>query len=215
MPSDFEAERLHMVATQVAGRDITDPRVRHAMRTVPRELFVDEDFADDAYADQPLPIECGQTISQPYIVALMSQALNLSPTDHVLEVGTGSGYGAAVLSRIAANVCTIERHEHLARTARQRFDDLGYVNISVHLGDGSLGLVDEAPFDAIMVTAAGPHVPPALLDQLADGGRLVMPVGSRWSQELTRVRRCKNEYTYDTLGPVAFVPLIGAQGSEG
>jgi protein-L-isoaspartate(D-aspartate) O-methyltransferase len=203
-----------MVARQIAGRGVRDPAVLAAMRKVPRERFVPESLASLAYDDRPLPIGEGQTISQPYIVAVMSEALRLRSNDRVLEIGTGSGYAAAVLAVIAAEVYTVERLEGLAESASKRLAELGYLNIHVRQGDGSLGWPEHAPYDAILVTASGPDVPAALLEQLAIGGRLIMPVGTHFgSQRLVRVERisadsCKRE----TLEDVVFVPLIGAQG---
>jgi protein-L-isoaspartate(D-aspartate) O-methyltransferase len=186
------------------------------MSEVPRENFVAPEAVAFAYSDSPLPIAEGQTISQPYIVALMAEAAEIQPGDRVLEVGTGSGYGAAILSRVADRVYTIERHRGLAEAARGRYRELGYDNIEVRVGDGSLGWPEEAPFDAIVVTAGGPaRVPPALLEQLAPGGRLVLPVGATLeSQELVRMRRSGDgqRLSRESLGPVRFVPLIGAQG---
>jgi protein-L-isoaspartate(D-aspartate) O-methyltransferase len=209
----FEELRGRMVETQIAERGVRDPAVLAAMRKVPREKFVPPRLADEAYDDGPLPIGQGQTISQPYIVALMTEALRLGPRDRVLEIGTGSGYAAAVLAEITAEVYTIERVAPLAESARQRLADVGYASVHVHCGDGTLGWPEHAPYDAIVVTAGGPTVPKALLDQLAVGGRLVMPVGRGWGQELVRVvRKAADDYDYENLGGVAFVPLIGAQG---
>ena len=203
-----------MVEWQIAGRGIRDPAVLAAMRRVPREAFVAPDRAERAYEDRPLPIGAGQTISQPYIVAVMTEALGLRPGDRVLEIGTGSGYAAAVLAVIAAEVYTIERIESLAASAGRRLHDLGYANVHVRHGDGSLGWPEHAPYDAIVVTAGGPDVPPSLLRQLAIGGRLVMPVGpTPRSQRLVRVVRASEErYDREALEDVAFVPLIGAEG---
>ena len=209
-----DARRHEMVQLHLAGRDIRDPLVLRAMGEVARERFLPDSLAEFAYDDTPLPIEAGQTISQPYIVALMAQALELAGGDRVLEIGTGSGYAAAVLSRIAGEVYSVERHGVLARLARERCRDLGYDNVHVLEGDGSLGWAEHAPYDAIVVAAGGPDVPPALLAQLGDGGRLVMPVGSDpWSQELIEVvRRPGGAFTRRTLGAVRFVPLVGAGG---
>ena len=202
-----------MVDSQIAARGVDDPAVLRAMRTVPRHLFVADRQARSAYDDSPLPIGERQTISQPYIVGAMAEAAELRSTDRVLEVGTGSGYGAAVLSRIAAQVWTIERIASLAEAASARLAELGYDNVHVVRGDGSLGVPDQAPFDAIVVTAGGPSLPPALVAQLAEGGRLVMPVESTASgQDLLRVRRRGDDLVTDDLGPVRFVPLIGEQG---
>jgi len=205
----FKRQRDAMVQDQLIDRGIADQRVLDAMREVPREQFVPENYRELSYRDGPLPIEEGQTISQPYIVALMAEALELEPGDRILEVGGGSGYAAAVLSRIAAEVYAIEYHEQLARLARERIGALGYHNVKVMHGDGTRGWPAHAPFDAILVSAGGPDVPPTLLDQLAIGGRMVIPVGDRThSQELLRVRKVDtHEYTQDSLGRVQFVPL--------
>lgn len=202
-----------MVEHDIVGRGVTDERVTQAMRTVPRECFVSNELLEAAYDDRPLRIEEGQTISQPLIVATMTEAAELTPQSRVLEIGTGSGYGAAVLSCIAAEVWSIERHKSLADDARQRLDDLGYNNVHVVCGDGTLGWPDQAPYDAIVVTADAPNVPAALIDQLADGGRLIIPVGpDSGDQQLLRVRRLGMEIIEEDLGPVRFVPLIGEQG---
>ena len=210
---DFASRRERMVASTIEARGVHAERVLAAMREVPRERFLPEEMAEFAYQDTPLPIEAEQTISQPYIVAAMAAAAELGPGDRVLEVGTGSGYGAAVLSRIAARVDTIERHEILAETASERLAALGYDNVTVLVGDGTLGWPDGGPFDAIVVTAAAPTVPQALLAQMADGGRLVVPVGEDTrGQALVRLRRVRGDVVREDLGPVRFVPLIGAQG---
>jgi protein-L-isoaspartate(D-aspartate) O-methyltransferase len=207
-------DRERMVTTQIEARGITDPLVLEAMRAVPRERFVPAAMARFAYDDGPLPIGEGQTISQPYIVAVMTQAAGLKPGARALEIGTGSGYGAAVLSRIAAEVYTVERVGALAAEARDRLARLGYGNVHVLEGDGTLGWSEHAPYDAVVVTAGGPRVPQALLSQLAAGGRLIMPVGpSGRHQRLVRVTRTDSqEYRYEDLEEVAFVPLIGAEG---
>jgi protein-L-isoaspartate(D-aspartate) O-methyltransferase len=207
-------DRERMVATQIEARGITDPLVLDAMRIVPRERFVPASLAKFAYDDGPLPIGHGQTISQPYIVAVMAQAAGLKPGARALEIGTGSGYGTAVLSRLAAEVYTVERVGTLADAARDRLAKLGYGNVHELEGDGTLGWAAHAPYDAIVVTAGGPRVPKTLLDQLAVGGRLVMPVGpAARHQRLVRVTRTDvQEYQYEDLEEVAFVRLIGAEG---
>jgi len=207
-------DRERMVATQIEARGITDPLVLDAMRAVPRERFVPASMARFAYDDGPLPIGKGQTISQPYIVAVMTAAVRIKPGERVLEIGTGSGYGAAVLARIAGEVYTVERVEALAETARRRLATLGYDNVHVLEGDGTLGWPEHAPYEAILVTAGGPRVPKALLHQMAVGGRLIMPVGTDLhGQRLVRVTRTdSHEYDHENLEAVAFVPLIGAEG---
>jgi protein-L-isoaspartate(D-aspartate) O-methyltransferase len=204
----------HMVRTQIASRGIRDAAVLEAMRTVPREAFVPPELAEFAYEDHPLPIGEGQTISQPYIVALMTAALRLGPRDRVLEIGTGSGYAAAVLGRIAREVYTIERHGPLADAAAARLRTLDFTNVHVLHGDGTLGWQEHAPYDGIVVAAGGPRVPDALLAQLAVGGRLVIPIGEEKAlQTLVRVtRHADGRCTQEDLGDVRFVPLIGAHG---
>jgi protein-L-isoaspartate(D-aspartate) O-methyltransferase len=211
---DFQTLRKEMVDRQIAARGVRDPRVLEALRTVPREVFVPERLAEFAYDDTPLPIGEEQTISQPYVVALMAEALEIGPGDRVLEIGAGSGYAAAVLSRIAREVWTVERHASLAHEARERMERLGYRNVQVVHGDGTLGWPERAPYDAIVVAAGGPEVPPALLGQLAPGGRLVIPIGpDPRTQSLVRVRRRPDGgHVREDLGGVRFVPLIGAQG---
>ena len=211
---DFEAARRRMVEEQLAGRGIRDPLVLAAMSAVDLERFVADRQAPFAYEDEPLPIGEGQTISQPYVVARMLEALGLSRADRVLEIGTGSGYGAAVLAEIVAAVYTVERVASLAAAARRRLAGLGYTTVHVRTGDGTLGWPEHAPYDAIVVTAGGPRVPPALLSQLAAGGRLVMPVGAHvHDQRLVRVVRvAPGDDRREELEPVAFVPLVGAQG---
>lgn len=211
---DSPAEaRAAMVARDIAARGVRDARVLAAMRAVPREAFVPGDLRRHAYDDRALPIGCAQTISQPFIVARMCEALGLAGTEHVLEVGTGSGYAAAVLARLAAHVDSVERIEALATAATRALAAQGVGNVAVHVGDGSLGWPAGAPYDAIVVTAAGPEVPASLLAQLAEGGRLVMPVGDRGWQQLLRVTRLgKGGLRTEALEDVAFVPLVGAEG---
>jgi len=213
----YDARREEMINAHLLQRGIRDEAVVRAMREVPREAFVDAGLAHLAYEDRPLPIAEGQTISQPYIVAYMNEALELKASDRVLEIGTGSGYAAAVLSRIVGTVYTVERLAGLAEGARQRLAKLGYSNIIIHQGDGTLGWPEHAPYDAIVVTAGAPEVPKPLLAQLALGGRLVVPVGeSLYLQELVRVRRFgEREYRPETLCGVCFVPLVGAAGWRG
>jgi len=209
----YEAKRQWMVSATIERRGIRDRAVLEAMRIVPRHEFVPPALIEFAYNDTPLPIGEGQTISQPYVVALMVEALELKPGDRVLEVGTGSGYAAAVISRIASEVYTIERHESLARLAQSRFAKLGYQNVHVLHGDGTLGWPEHAPYDAISVTAGGPHIPEPLLWQLAEGGRLVIPVGTAEEQTLLRVtRQPGDKFRKQSLGGVRFVPLIGEAG---
>ena len=210
----FSARRERMVRLQIAGRDINDPAVLAAMREVPREQFMLEPYRQYAYDDTPLPIPANQTISQPYIVAYMIAALALRPDARVLEIGTGSGYAAAVLSRIAGEVYTVERHRKLADYARERLARLGYTNVWGRQGDGTRGWPEHAPYDGIIVAAGGPVVPESLRQQLAVGGRLVIPVGrSRHQQNLILITRPTAEtYADEMLVPVAFVPLIGDEG---
>lgn len=209
-----DLRREVMVRDQLMGRGISDSAVLAAMRQVPREEFVDPGMRELAYEDHPLPIAKGQTISQPFIVAYMTEALELTGSDRVLEVGTGSGYAAAVLSRIVDRVYSVERLEELAEDARRRLERLGYGNVVVLVGDGSLGWPEHAPYDAIVVTAGAPRVPTPLLRQLTGGGRLVIPVGpSSLLQNLVRVRRVgDDEVRYEELCGVRFVPLVGAEG---
>ncbi len=212
--SNFKKLRQQMIDDQLKARGFHDQTVLDALNAVPREAFTPTNLIKSAYRDAPLPIEENQTISQPYIVALMTAALELKSNHRVLEVGTGSGYAAAVLAEICENVYTIERHQTLADTAQLKLKETGYTNVQVKHGDGTLGWVDQAPFDAIIVAAAGPEVPQTLKEQLAIGGRMVIPVGkSLNSQKLVRVQRIsKNEYKTEDLGGVRFVPLIGAAG---
>ncbi len=205
----YALERQRMVAQQLQGRDITDIRVLAAMRAVPRHRFVPDHLAPLAYNDHPLPIGSGQTISQPYIVALMTQWAEIKPGDKVLEVGTGSGYQAAVLAEITDRVFSIELKPGLAAAAAKRLQALGYGQVQVRTGDGYQGWPAEAPFDAILVTATAPQVPPALKEQLAEGGRLVIPVGDSGSlQYLLRLRKVKGELKEEDRLPVRFVPLV-------
>jgi protein-L-isoaspartate(D-aspartate) O-methyltransferase len=212
--ADFAALRRHMVETQLVARSIRHPAVLRAMAAVPRERFVPELDAADAYRDSALPIGLAQTISQPYVVALMLEAIAPEPMDRVLEIGTGSGYAAAVLAEMVAEVYTVERLGTLAAVARARLGDLHYRNAHLLEGDGTLGWPEHAPYDGIVVMAGGPDVPAPLLAQLRVGGHLVVPVGSTpRSQELVRVtRRTADEYTRESLGAVTFVPLIGDAG---
>lgn len=211
---DFEAERARMLAQQIVDRGIHDARLLSAMSDVPRHRFVEGLYQKLAYTDAPLPIPAQQTISQPYIVAYMILELKLEPDDIVLEVGTGSGYAAAILSLLVKKVITIERHGRLVDFAQGRLAQLGYKNVEIVQGDGTLGHPACAPYNGIMVSAGGPKIPPALQNQLAIGGRLIMPVGrNRRRQQLIRVTRMgEGEFEQKSLGPVAFVPLIGREG---
>jgi len=205
--------RARMVADQLRGRDIRDERVLAAMGTVPREAFVPAEDRDLAYLDGPVAIGSGQTISQPYMVARMAELLGVSPGDRVLEVGTGSGYAAAVLAELGCRVTSVEREPSLADAARGRLATLGYTGrVEVRTGDGSLGLPDEAPWDGIAVAAAAPSVPAALREQLGDGRRLVIPVGSRRTQQLLVIERHGSEWHERSDGSCVFVPLIGGGG---
>jgi protein-L-isoaspartate(D-aspartate) O-methyltransferase len=208
----YREARQVMVETQIKRRGVLDPRVLAAMAKVPRHRFIPPHLREQAYSDYPLPIGEEQTISQPYIVALMTEALELTGPEKVLELGTGSGYQAAVLGELAAEVFTIERIPPLARLAEQVLASLGYANVHVIVADGTLGWSAEAPFDAILVTAGSPQVPPPLLDQLGMGGRLVIPVGDRYTQTLTRVRRTPEGLQHEYLGGCRFVKLIGRHG---
>jgi len=211
---DFSAEREAMVHRHIELRGITDPTILEAFRAVPREEFLSEEYRDLAYGDHPLPIEAGQTISQPYIVALTIKAAEIKPGDRVLEVGAGSGYAAAVISRIAGKVVAIERQPGLVRVAQERIERLGYDNLDIREGDGTRGSPDEAPFDAIVAAASGSHVPKPWIEQLTDGGRIVMPVGDPgWVQKLVKVTKGPaGKLITEDLGDVRFVPLIGEEG---
>jgi protein-L-isoaspartate(D-aspartate) O-methyltransferase len=209
-PSDrFRRQRLRMVTHQLESRGIADPRVLTAMAEVSREEFVPPELWDEAYRDGPLPIGQGQTISQPYTVAFMSEAMQLTGEEKVLEIGTGSGYAAAVLSRLAREVHSIERIPELAAEAAERLQRLAIDNVHVHVGDGSLGLAAEAPFDAIVVTAGGPELPRAYAEQLAECGRIVMPIGRRHGQQMCRFTKRNGVLDLEDLGNFCFVPLIG------
>jgi protein-L-isoaspartate(D-aspartate) O-methyltransferase len=212
--ADLLKQRLRMVQQQIRERGIRDPAVLAAMEQVPREEFVASRYREYAYDDGPLPILEGQTISQPYVVGLMCQSLELGPEDRVLEIGTGSGYAAAVLSLIAGEVHTVERLPSLVQYAQETLARLGYDNVHVHLGDGTLGWPAAAPYNGIIVAAGGPDVPETLKQQLAPGGRLVIPIGSNpRSQRLVRIwRQGEDKFSRDTLGYVRFVPLIGQEG---
>lgn len=209
MDGEYARERRQMTDTQIRARGVRDPLVLAAMSRVPRHLFMPESFRVHAYADQPLPIGEGQTISQPYIVAYMTEALGLKGGEKVLEIGTGSGYQSAILAEIAGEVWTVEIVEALALRARAILDGLGYKNIRYRIGDGSEGWPEEAPFDGIIVTAAAPRMPAALEGQLAEGGRMIIPVGTEL-QELFLVRRAKKRFERERLLGVRFVPLVKA-----
>ncbi len=214
--SDFSIARRRMVDRQLRGRGITDPRVIEAMLKVPRHKFVEEAFASQAYSDYPLPIGERQTISQPFIVAAMSEALQLQGNEKVLEVGTGSGYQAAVLALLADQVFSLERISSLARRARLVLNQNGFSKVNIRVTDGTYGWDDEAPFDGIVVTAGAPEIPETYLQQLAIGGRLVIPVGDRNSQILKRVTRLPaGDYRTESLLDCRFVPLVGDKGWEG
>ena len=209
---DFEVARRKMVETQIAGRGIRDERVLQVMRDIPRHLFLEEGMWDQAYQDHPLPIGEKQTISQPYIVALMTEALNLKPQDRVLELGTGSGYQTAILASLAQWVCTVERIRSHALKARKVLDQLRIYNVSIRIGDGTEGWEEQGPYDAVMVTAGAPDVPQPLKDQMAEGGRLVIPVGDRFSQSLWRWVRRGRDFQKEDLGGCRFVDLVGKHG---
>jgi protein-L-isoaspartate(D-aspartate) O-methyltransferase len=212
---DWDAQRARMVEDQLVSRGITDERVLAAMRAVPRHLFVGPGLEDSAYGDHALPIGEGQTISQPYMVALMTQELSLAGTEKVLEVGTGSGYQTAVLARLAERVFSIERVAALARRAGETLESLGVANVIVQVGDGTIGLSEFAPYDRIMVTAGAPEVPQSLLDQLGDPGIMVIPVGGQGFQELKVIRKRAGEVSVRDAGGCVFVPLLGREGWGG
>ncbi|MGD2079901.1 MAG: protein-L-isoaspartate(D-aspartate) O-methyltransferase [Nitrospirota bacterium] len=213
----YDKERRRMVAEDIRGRGVESEKVVEAMGDVPRELFVPSKYRDSAYADNPLPIGEGQTISQPYVVALMTEALELRPSDRVLEIGTGSGYQAAVLAEIAGEVYTVEIRETLARSAEERLKKLGYRNVRVKYADGYFGWPEHAPFDAIIITAAVNHIPPPLIKQLREGGRLILPLGrTTFYQTLTLATKLEGgEMRLLQMSPVRFVPMVGeAQKGE-
>ncbi len=205
---DAEAARRRMVTTQLMARGISSPRVLEVMQTLPRELFMPEAWRTEAYADCAAPIDCGQTISQPYMVALMTEALQLEGTEKVLEIGTGSGYQTAVLSRLAREVVSIERHAELSRQAEKVLNQLGCSNVHLLVGDGTQGAPDHAPFDRIIVTAAAERIPPALLEQLADGGLMVLPLGADDHQLLQVLKKRGDQLDREVLTACRFVPLI-------
>ncbi len=208
----FGRLRQHMVKEQIAARGITNQRVLNAMFRIPRHEFVPAELQPRAYEDVPLPIGQGQTISQPYMVAIMASLLELEGTERVLEVGTGCGYAAAVLAELAAEVHTIEYNPHLAASAGETLTRLGYPDVHIHRTDGSLGWSESAPYDGISVTAAAPAPPQPLIDQLAEGGRLIIPIGARGRQDLRRYQRVHGRIEYESLFPVAFVPMRGKFG---
>lgn len=208
----FKEIRDRMVETQLANRDITDPRVLDVFRKVPRHMFVKELQKQDAYGDFPLPLGCGQTISQPYMVALMTQCLELKGEEKVLEIGTGSGYQAAIIAGIAKEVYTVERYKGLTEDVQELLNSLNYNNVHIKTGDGTLGWQEHAPYNAIIVTAGAPEVPKPLKEQLADGGRLVIPVGGTFSQVLLVIKRKGNKFIEKEICGCVFVPLVGKYG---
>jgi protein-L-isoaspartate(D-aspartate) O-methyltransferase len=210
----FARERERMVEEQLVARGVTDPRVLDVMRRVPRHMFVDDAWRERAYDDHPLPIGEGQTISQPFIVGRMTELLRLTGSEKVLEIGTGSGYQAAMLAELGARVCTIERLPKLAARARQILDMLGYTNVWVRVANGTLGWPDEAPFDRIVVTAGGPSVPPPLFEQLAEGGRMVMPVGDAATQVLKVIEKRQGAMHVTEDSRCVFVKLVGKYAWE-
>ncbi|HUK31567.1 MAG TPA: protein-L-isoaspartate(D-aspartate) O-methyltransferase [Candidatus Acidoferrum sp.] len=210
--TDFATQRREMVERQLRRRGIRDASVLDAMLAVPRHEFVPEEFRAQSYDDKPISIGEGQTISQPFIVAAMIEAMELKGSEKVLEVGAGSGYAAAILSRLAAMVYTMESRPNLATAAQERLARLGFANVAVHMGDGSAGLLEAAPFDAILIAAAAPLVPQPLVEQLAEGGRMAIPIGDEQAQELVLMRKSNGEIHSQTLHQCAFVPLIGRYG---
>ena len=208
----WESARERMVATQIAARGVGDEKVLAAMRRVPRHLFVPAEVRGSAYSDYPLPIGHGQTISQPYIVAMMTSLLQIQPDDRLLEIGSGSGYQAAVLGILAREVISIERIPEVAQLAKKNLADAGITNVTVVIGDGTLGFPGGAPYNGVLITAATPSIPSPLVEQLAEGGRIVAPVGSRDLQELVRLTRKGHDLTRESFGGVVFVPLLGEYG---
>lgn len=208
----FYEARIKMVREQIEQRGVRDPRLLEVLSRIPRHRFVPQELTDHAYDDGPLPIGQGQTISQPYMVAEMTNLLELNGNENVLEIGTGSGYQAAVLAAMAHEVHTIEMHPELAERAREILGSLGFENIFIHVGDGSFGWPLAAPYQAILVTAAAPHIPEPLISQLDEGGRLVIPLGDRSGQNLERWRKLDGRFRRETLFPVAFVPFRGEYG---
>src|SRR3954463_16039527 len=210
-PEHFALERERMVETQLRGRGIRDQRLLDAMATIPRHEFVESHYRDRAYADHPLPIGAGQTISQPYIVALMLELLLLEPKSKVLEIGTGSGYQTALLAKLAGHVYSMERHAELTRQAAETLSQLGLANVNLVTGDGSRGLAQHAPYDAIVVAAAAAEIPTALFEQLLEGGRMIIPVGPPEAQELQFVRKVQGKALTTVMEGCRFVPLISGQ----
>jgi len=211
----YEQQREAMVATQIEGRGVKDPRVLAAMRKIPRHIFVQEALWERAYDDHPLPIGEGQTISQPYMVAVMTEALKLKGEEKILEIGTGSGYQTAILAELSEQVFTIERIDLLTKMARRNLDRLGYTNVVFRTGDGTIGWQDQAPFDGILVTAGAPTVPRYLFEQLAENGRMVVPIGGMHGQELMLVRKKDGQPIKTRYFGCVFVPLIGKDGWKG
>jgi len=209
---DYDALRKQMVDEQLVGRAIKNKRVLEAFYKVPRHKFVPPDLRDNAYADFPLPIGTGQTISQPYIVALMTELLDLSPQDKVLEIGTGSGYQTAILAQLAQKVYSMERFKELSRDAQVILSELGYNNVRLKVGDGTLGWPEEAPFEKIIVTAASQRMPLPLAEQLAEKGRIVIPLGESFSQMLTVAEKVNNQLQHREICGCVFVPLVGKHG---
>jgi protein-L-isoaspartate(D-aspartate) O-methyltransferase len=212
MTNDYKVARERMVNHQLISRGITDKGVLSAMRKIPRHQFTEEALIGEAYNDHPLPIGHKQTISQPYIVALMTEALELTGNEKTLEIGTGTGYQTAILAELSVKVYTIERIRPLMEKARHLLNELGYTNIMFKSYDGTLGWEEYAPFDAVIITAGAPKIPEPILNQLADGGRLVIPVGDRLSQDLIKVRKKNGDYEKENLGGCRFVDLIGVHG---